>query len=298
MGTNIEAFHDYLNLEKKYAALTSKVYLDDLHQFEKFVLENFQDQPLETVNYPMVRNWIVSLVDAKNSYRTINRKLSSLNAFFRFLLKCEVINTNPLAKHQSLKNKKKIQIPYSETEMEEALQFQFTADFDGLRDKVMLELFYTTGIRRAELIGLKIGSIDFSNQTIKVLGKRNKERLIPIVDKTSILLRDYLKQREQIATSKLTDSLLVNQSGVKLNESFVYRKINLYFSGVTSKTKNSPHVLRHTFATHLLNKGADLNAVKELLGHSSLASTQIYTNTSLEALQKVHKTAHPRNNKN
>jgi integrase/recombinase XerC len=298
MDSNIDAFHDYLILERKYSLLTSKAYLNDLKQFEKFVQENFQDQPLESIHYPIVRNWIVSLVDAKKSYRTINRKLSSLNAFYRFLLKCEVIIANPMAKHQSLKNKKKIQIPFSETEMEETLQIEFSDDFEGLRDKLMLELFYTTGIRRAELIGLKVSSIDFSNQTIKVLGKRNKERLIPLVEKTVLLLREYIKQRESLFSSNLTDSLLVNQSGVKLNESFVYRKINFYLSGVTNKTKNSPHVLRHTFATHLLNQGADLNAVKELLGHSSLASTQIYTNSSLEALQKVHKTSHPRNRKN
>lgn len=298
MNSNIEAFVDYLILEKKYSLLTSKAYLDDLRQFEKFVLENFQDQPLESIHYPIVRNWIVYLVDAKKSYRTINRKLSSLNAFYRFLLKCEVIVSNPISKHQSLKNKKKIQIPFSETEMEETLQIEFSDDFEGFRDRLMLELFYTTGIRRAELISLKIGSIDFSNKMIKVLGKRNKERLIPLVDKTLSLLKEYIIQRENLTTTNLTDFLLVNQSGVKLNESFVYRKINFYLSGVTNKTKNSPHVLRHTFATHLLNQGADLNAVKELLGHSSLASTQIYTNSSLEALQKVHKTSHPRNKKN
>ena len=297
MKTNMEAFRDYLMLEKKYSLLTSKAYLDDLAQFEIFVFDNFQDQTLESVHYPIIRNWLVHLSDSKKSFRTINRKISSLNAFYRFLLKCELINVNPLAKHRSLKNKKKIQIPYSKTEIQDVLQIEFPDDFEGIRDRIMLELFYATGIRRAELINLKISSVDFSNKTIKVVGKRNKERLIPVVEKTLLLIKDYLAHRERFTNSKLSDELLVNKSGVKLKESFVYRKINSYLSGVSKKSKNSPHVLRHTFATHLLNQGADLNAVKELLGHASLASTQVYTHSSLEALQKVHKTSHPRNSK-
>jgi integrase/recombinase XerC len=297
MRNNLEAFKDYILLEKKYSPLTLKAYIDDLSQFESFVLINFHDQQLESVQYVMIRNWIVSLMEEKKSFKTINRKMSSLNAFYRFLLKCEIIQVNPLAKHQSLKNKNKIQIPYSETEIKDLLQFEFTPDFEGLRDKTMVELFYATGIRRAELINLKIGNIDFSNKVIKVLGKRNKERLIPIIDKMVTLLKDYLSFREEISTVKTLDYLFVDKSGVKLKESFVYRKINTYLSAVSRKSKNSPHVLRHTFATHLLNQGADLNAVKELLGHSSLASTQIYTNSSLEALQRIHKTSHPRNKK-
>lgn len=297
MISNFDSFKSYLQQEKKYSPLTSKAYLDDLLQFESFVKNNHEVNSIEKIDYVLIRSWVVQMVNQKISFKTINRKIASLRSFYRFLIKCNVIEINPLAKHKPLKNKNKIQIPYSEVEIQHILDIEFSNDFDGIRDKLLIELFYTTGIRRAELISIELKNIDFQQATLKVVGKRNKERIVPLLSKTVDVIKQYINNRNHLPEIKDFAFLLLNKKGVKLNESFVYRKINSYFSGVTNKTKNSPHVLRHTFATHLLNQGADLNAVKDLLGHSSIASTQIYTHTSLEVLQRIHKTSHPRNKK-
>jgi integrase/recombinase XerC len=197
-----------------------------------------------------------------------------------------------------LKAPKKLQIPFSEKELDLVLnQINYTDDFDGIRDKLIVDLFYTTGIRRTELIHLKIQNIDLYNKTIKVLGKRNKERIIPILPIVADQIKLYLTERSQLQSIKDLDYFFLLLKGVKLNDSFVYRIINYYFSNVSEKVKKSPHILRHTFATHLLNNGADINSVKELLGHSSLASTQVYTHSSLAELKKVYGNAHPRNTK-
>jgi integrase/recombinase XerC len=197
-----------------------------------------------------------------------------------------------------LKSPKKLQIPFSEKEVDLVLnQLVYTDDFDGIRDKLIIDLFYTTGIRRTELIHLKVQHIDFGSNTIKVLGKRNKERIIPILSIVENQIKLYLAERTQIETIIDKEYFFLLSKGVKLNDSFVYRIINYYFSNVSEKVKKSPHILRHTFATHLLNNGADINSVKELLGHSSLASTQVYTHSSLAALKKVYSSAHPRNKK-
>jgi integrase/recombinase XerC len=197
-----------------------------------------------------------------------------------------------------LKAPKKLQIPFSEKELDLVLnQINYTDDFDGIRDKLIVDLFYTTGIRRTELIHLKIQNIDLFNNTIKVLGKRNKERIIPILPIVADQIKLYLTERSQLQSIKDLDYFFLLLKGVKLNDSFVYRIINYYFSNVSEKVKKSPHILRHTFATHLLNNGADINSVKELLGHSSLASTQVYTHSSLAELKKVYGNAHPRNTK-
>jgi integrase/recombinase XerC len=243
-----------------------------------------------------VRSWIVSLSDDGLSSASINRKVSSLKAYYKFLLKTKQLNSSPLLKHKALKSPKKLQIPFSEKEVDLVLnQLTYTDDFDGMRDKLVIDLFYTTGIRRAELIELKLQDVDLSNHTIKVLGKRNKERIIPLLPVVEEQVRTYLFERARLQT--VTDSayFFLLQKGVKLNNSFVYRLINYYFSNVSEKVKKSPHILRHTFATHLLNNGADINSVKELLGHSSLASTQVYTSSSLAELKKVYGSAHPRN---
>uniref|UniRef100_UPI00404B61F3 tyrosine-type recombinase/integrase n=1 Tax=Flavobacterium sp. TaxID=239 RepID=UPI00404B61F3 len=297
MISNFDAFKSYLQQEKKYSPLTSKAYLDDLLQFESFVKNNYEVNSIEKIDYVLIRSWVVQMVDQKISFKTINRKIASLRSFYRFLIKCDIIQVNPLSKHKPLKNKNKIQIPYSEVEIQNILEVDFSNDFDGIRDRLLIELFYATGIRRAELMSIELKNIDFQQATLKVKGKRDKERIVPLMLKTLDVLKQYIDKRNHLPEIKDPAFLLLNKKGVKLNESFVYRKINLYFSGVTNKTKNSPHVLRHTFATHLLNQGADLNAVKDLLGHSSIASTQIYTHTSLEVLQKIHQTSHPRNKK-
>jgi integrase/recombinase XerC len=298
MDNNINKFKDYILLEKNYSQHTATAYINDLFFFESFIKQNFEQDDITNVNYAQVRSWIVSLSDDGISNSSINRKMSSLKSFYKFLLKIKQIEINPLTKHKALKTPKKIQIPFSEKELDLVLNnLQFTDDFEGLRDKLIIDLFYTTGIRRIELINLKMKDVNFSNNTIKVLGKRNKERIIPILDIVLDEIKKYLTERNRLESITDDEYLFLLLKGVKLNEIFVYRLINHYFSNVSEKVKKSPHILRHTFATHLLNNGADINSVKELLGHSSLASTQVYTHNSLEELKKTYNNAHPRNKK-
>jgi integrase/recombinase XerC len=296
MKTNREAFSDYLLLEKKYSLHTVEAYLNDMVSFEAFVKESFDQESIDVVNYSQVRSWIVFLVDHNISNVSVNRKMASLKAFYKFLLKTKQVEVNPMLKHKSLKTPKVVQVPFSEKELKDLLAtIEVPVDFEGIRDKLIVEMFYVTGMRRAELIHLMIKNVDRSNNTIKVLGKRNKERIIPILPIIADQIDSYVKERDSLESLTDYDYFFVSKKGLKLSESFVYRLINSYFSRVSEKVKKSPHVLRHTFATHLLNNGADLNSVKELLGHSSLASTQVYTHNSLAELKKVYKDAHPRN---
>ena len=291
-------FHDYLLLEKNYSQHTVTAYINDIGFLESFLSNEFDDDNLLRVNYNQIRSWIVSLSDDGISNSSINRKISSLKSFYKFLLKTKQIDSSPLLKHKALKAPKKIQIPFSEKELDMVLnQITYKKGYEGVRDKLIVDLFYTTGIRRTELINLKTNNIDLSNNTIKVLGKRNKERIIPILTIIEEQVKKYLSERSSIQDVKDDEYFFLLSNGVKLNDSFVYRLINYYFSNVSEKVKKSPHILRHTFATHLLNNGADINSVKELLGHSSLASTQVYTHNSLAELQKVYNSAHPRNKK-
>jgi integrase/recombinase XerC len=295
---NIDSFKNYLLLEKKYSNHTVSAYQNDLSFFLDFLKQNFATQNLLEVKYSMIRSWIVDLVDNEVSNVSVNRKIQSLKAYYKFMMKIKQIETSPLLKHRALKTPKKVQIPFSEKELDRVLdQLKFSDDFDGVRDKLIIDLFYSTGIRRSELINLKIQNIDYENNTVKVLGKRNKERLIPILPNLKREIDQYVFQRSRLELVKDHEYFFLLSKGVKLNETFVYRLINYYFSNVSEKVKKSPHILRHTFATHLLNHGADLNAVKELLGHSSLASTQVYTHNSMAELKKTHINAHPRNKK-
>jgi integrase/recombinase XerC len=263
-----------------------------------FLKAEFDQQLLIEVNYSQIRSWIVSLVDASISNASVNRKISSLKSYYKFLLKSKQIEVSPLLKHKALKTPKKIQIPFSEKELDMVLnQLRFSEGFDGVRDKLIIDLFYTTGIRRTELIHLLVANVNASSNTLKVLGKRNKERILPILPVVEKQIQLYLTERANLEQIKDSNFFFLTQKGVKLNDSFVYRLINHYFSDVSEKVKKSPHILRHTFATHLLNHGADINSVKELLGHSSLASTQVYTHSSLSELKKVYGNAHPRNQK-
>ena len=291
-------FQDYLQLEKNYSQHTSLAYLADLNFFHDYIKKEFEQENLLEVNYSLIRSWIVQLSDKGISNTSINRKISSLKAFYKFLLKTKQIESSPLLKHKALKTQKKLQIPFSEKELDAVLnQIPFQDGFEGVRDKLIIDLFYSTGIRRTELINLKFQNVDLSNNTIKVLGKRNKERLIPMLPNLKNQIKKYLIERSDLQTISDKEYFFLLLNGVKMNDSFVYRIINYYFSNVSEKVKKSPHILRHTFATHLLNNGADINSVKELLGHSSLASTQVYTNSSLSELKKVYNNAHPRNEK-
>ena len=298
MNKNLQSFKDYLQLEKKYSPHTINAYLNDINLFESFNKNQFHQENIEQVNYSQIRSWIVSLVDDTISNVSINRKIASLKAFYKFLLKTKQIEVSPLLKHKAMKTPKTLQIPFSEKEVAEVLsQISNPVGFEEIRDKLIIDLFYTTGIRRTELIHLKTANVNTSNNTIKVLGKRNKERIIPLLPIVSRQLISYFNERTHLEKVTDKDCFFLTKKGLKLNDSFVYRLINTYFSAVSEKVKRSPHILRHTFATHLLNNGADLNSVKELLGHSSLASTQIYTHSSLSELKKVYENAHPRNQK-
>ncbi len=293
---SLEAFAEYLKLEKNYSVHTVRAYSKDIGDFQKYCSSCYQLENINGVNYPMIRNWIVQLVEEGVSNRSVNRKISSLKTYYKFLLKISEIQHNPLAKHKALKSQRKIQVPFSEEEMSLVLNaIEYDSGFLGCRDKLIIELLYTTGIRRAELINLKLSDIDFSGKTIKVLGKRNKERILPLMQDIIRTIECYLEQRKTVTAMVDEEYLLLTKTGHKVYETLVYRVINKYLSKVSSKVKKSPHMLRHTFATHLLNQGADLNAVKELLGHSSLASTQVYTHSSIAKLKEVHATAHPRN---
>lgn len=292
----IHAFLTYLTLEKKYSAHTCNAYQRDLNEFSAFCKDEF-DTVIINVSYTEIRHWIVSLVNKGISNRSINRKISSLKSFYTFLIKTEVIHVHPLAKHSSLKTQKRIQIPFSEKEIEQVMKLLNEEDdnFESVRNRLIVDLLYSTGMRRAELINLQLSDVNKATKNIKILGKRNKERIIPLLPSVEKRISDYLLFRSEISTN--CSNLLITQKGAKVYPSLVYSVINSYFSAVSSKIKKSPHMIRHSFATHLLNEGADLNSVKELLGHASLSSTQIYTHSSLSKLKEVYNRAHPRSKK-
>jgi integrase/recombinase XerC len=293
----IDPFLEYLNFEKKYSKHTITAYKNDLSSFYEYCVREYHQKDLLDVHYNQIRSWIVFLVDKGVSNNTINRKISSLKSYYLYLLKTKQIISSPLVKHKALKVTKKVQIPFSIDEINQVLQIldEEGEDFTSVRNKLLVELFYSTGFRRIELIDLTINSIDFNSQSIKVVGKRNKERIVPLIPSVIKTLKSYLIYRSGI--DAISDALFITEKGNKIYETLVYRIINNYFSKVSTKVKKSPHILRHSFATHLLNQGADLNSVKELLGHASLASTQVYTHNSLEAIKNVYNQAHPRSQK-
>lgn len=286
-------FLDYLLLEKKYSVNTVKAYEADLGSFADFMKKEFSEEDLSLIHYNQIRNWIIFLVNSGLNNRSVNRKVSSLKAYYKFLVRTNQIEATPLATHKALKTKKNIQIPFSESEVGQVLGSIEPISFESSRDLSIILLFYATGIRRAELIGITMKDVDLKNNLLKVLGKRNKERFLPLLPEIVDLINKYLEFREGVVATGTT-SLFVTGKGVKLYEKLVNRIINNYFSLVSNKVKKSPHILRHSFATHLLSQGANLNAVKELLGHSSLAATQVYTHNSIAELSKVYKNAHPR----
>ena len=290
----VKKFIDFLLLEKKYSQHTAVAYENDIEMFELYLSREFSESKVSNANYSQIRSWIVKLVSSNVTNRTINRKVSSLNSYYKFLLKIQSIEFNPLTQHKALKVSKKLQIPFSETEITSVLNLIETDSFEGLRDKLIVELFYSTGMRRTELINLQLSDVDISQGQLKVLGKRNKERFIPLLSTVIRSYQAYLIERSNLKEVQDSKSLLLTRKGFKIYEKLVYRVIVNYFDTISSKVKKSPHILRHSFATHLLNNGADLNSVKELLGHSSLASTQVYTHSSVAELKKVYEKAHPR----
>ena len=291
---SLKSFFDFLEIEKKYSFNTIEAYRNDLNVFSKFLTDEFDVNNINNTNYSYVRSWIVDLVNKGISNRSINRKITSLNSYFKFILKIGLINENPLTNHKALKTQKIIQLPFSENEMLSVLDLDnFEDNFTGARDRLIIDLFYTTGIRRIELIQLMISDVNINNKHIKVLGKRNKERIIPLIDSTIDILNKYLLHREELKSDNTF--LFITNKGKQVYEKLIYRIINKYFDTISTKVKKSPHIIRHSFATHLLNNGADLNSVKDLLGHSSLAATQVYTNRSIDEIKKVFAKSHPRN---
>jgi integrase/recombinase XerC len=286
----IDAFLEYLLLEKKYSLHTITAYKNDLISFRDFLVSTYSQENLSEVHYAQIRSWVVVLVGENLSNRTINRKISSLKSFYKFLQKTNQIEVNPLSQHKSLKIEKRVQVPFTSKEINSVIrQIEVDNDFISTRDKLIVELFYSTGIN------IKLRDISFSDATIKVLGKRNKERYVPLLKSVVQTLEKYLELKKDFSIG--LEELFITKKGNKIYETLVYRVINSYFSIISTKEKKSPHILRHSFATHLLNEGANLNSVKELLGHSSLASTQVYLQNSLEVIKKVYNQAHPRSNK-
>lgn len=291
----ISDFKDYLLHEKNYSQHTIVAYAKDLEQFLAYLKQNHDQTNLESVNYSLVRSFIIHLSDKGVSNKSINRKISSLKSYYTYLLKTKQIEVSPLNKHKALKTEKKLQIPFSQVEIEQVLAAIPSSSFEDCRNKLLIELLYSTGMRRAELINIRLQNIDIESASIKIVGKRNKERIIPLLPSVINTLKIYLDKRSDLEYINNSTFLFLTKKGRKLYGTLVYRVVNSFFAQVSTKVKRSPHIIRHSFATHLLNEGANLNAVKELLGHASLASTQVYTHNNISELRKVYKKAHPRN---
>lgn len=294
MDKNLERFIEYLYKEKNYSAETIKAYEYDIVTYVDFLAS--KDLDYLTVKYDGVRLWIVELSEQGVSNRSINRKMSSLRSYYKFLQKIEEVDVSPLQLHRSLKVEKKLQLPFSVNEIDAVRErLDGLEDFNSIRDLLIVEMLYCLGLRRAELVALKISDVDFYQHQVKVLGKGDKVRVIPVVQVVEKILKKYISVRGLVMSNMdKNDNLLVNEKGNKINEMFVYRVINRYFSNATTKEKKSPHVLRHSFATHLLENGADINSIKELMGHESLGTTQGYAQINLKELKKVYQGAHPR----
>ncbi|MBA3706169.1 MAG: tyrosine-type recombinase/integrase [Bacteroidetes bacterium] len=291
MNEGRDNFLQYLQYEKRSSIHTRVAYANDLEQFLLYLDTTYQIKQLADINHIIIRSWIVYLMEQKISPRSVNRKITTLKSFYKFLLRQVAVTENPMLKIQAPKTSKRLPVFVEKDKMDILLDnTAFGDDFEGKRNKLVIELFYATGIRLSELINLKVSDIDMSNCQLKVLGKRNKERIVPFNNEIKEGIQLYLKTKP----SNKEKYLFVNASGKKLYEKFVYRLVNKYLSSVTTISKTSPHVLRHTFATHMLNNGAELNAIKELLGHTNLSATQIYTHNTVEKLKNIHKQAHPK----
>ena len=291
----IREFVDYLKFQKRYSQHTVISYEADLGGFSGFLQKQFEEDDVVEVRSAYVRTWLASLKEQDHKARTINRKISTLRSFFKYLLKKEVIKVSPMAVITSPKNAKRL--PQFVDKKDLDLLFthvEFPDNWQGATERLLLQILYNAGLRQAELIGLQHNQVDLKNHTIKVLGKGNKERIIPISPQLKVSIHDYTKLKTETFPGLDNPYLLLNAKGKKLYPRYVYDVTRKYLTLVTTIEKKSPHVLRHSFATHLTNNGADINAIKELLGHSSLAATQIYTHNSIEKLKDAHKKAHPK----
>lgn len=290
--TKINEFLEYLKIEKRYAENTVISYGNDLEQFHAFSIREGYDSM--DFNFKTIRNWVVMMMEEGYSPRTVHRKLTSLNTFCKYLIRNGELEANPVEKVLKPKLKKRVPAFIDEQKINDLLDnFEFGNDFEGLRNRLIINLLYQTGMRRGELITLTTRSIDLAGGTIKVTGKRNKQRIIPINDELNKEIGAYLEDREKLS-GEMVSELFITIKGRPIYPGLVYRVVNRYLALISTLDKKSPHVLRHTFATHLLNRGADLNAIKELLGHANLSATQVYTHNTFEKLKSIYKQAHPR----
>lgn len=289
-----DSFYQYIQLGKRYSAHTVAAYKSDLAQFGEYISSSYGISSDSEITYSMIRSWLASLIDSGLSSRSVNRKLSTLKAYFRYLLREGLINSNPVSKAVSLSIPSRLPVFASVAEMESVFHSNNAGDsFSMRRDLLVVEILYCTGIRLSELINLRLQDVDRSAMTIKVTGKRNKQRIIPVTRQLIKLIDEYQLSRAEIVNPG-TLEIIVTDQGKKAYPVFIYRKVKHYLTLAGVKGVKSPHVLRHTFATHMLNEGADLNAIKEILGHASLAATQVYTHNSIEKLKSIYKLAHPR----
>lgn len=292
---NIQPFIDYIKQEKRFSEHTILSYSKDLEQFQVFCRLQYALDDISQATFQIIRSFIVHIMNEGLSAKTTNRKISTLRSYFKYLVKKEIIKSNPTSGIQGPKTPKRNPVFVPQENMNTLLDhLTFEDSFEGKRDKLILEIFYFTGMRKAELIGLKIIDIDFYESTMKVLGKRNKERIIPTSSVVMNHIKEYLTLRNEIDSEELTSELFITKQNKKLSPRQVYSIVNKYLSATTTIGKKSPHILRHTFATHMLNNGADINGIKEILGHASLAATQVYTHNSFEKLKQIHSKAHPR----
>jgi len=289
----IEEFLIYLHSEKRYSEKTIESYRNDLNQFHVFCVRDGAEGM--DLHYRTIRNWVISMMDSGYSARSVHRKLSSLRSYCRYLIREGHLGSNPVDKVLKPKMNRRVPSFVDEKSIELLLDdHDFGNNFTGVRNKLIISLLYQTGMRRSELTGLTLAGVNFSDLSIRVLGKRNKERIIPMTPVLAEEIRSYLDERQKLRSVSAEDKLLLTDKGKALYPQLVYRVVSSYLKLYTTLEKRGPHVLRHTFATHMLNRGADLNAIKELLGHANLAATQVYTHNSFEKLKSVYKQAHPR----
>ena len=291
----VNSFLDFLQTEKRYSHHTIVSYRTDLAQFQVYLQQTYEESDIAKGSHRMIRSWILNMMEGGMEAKSVNRKLAALRTFYKYLLRNKKLEVNPMLKIVAPKVRKKLPVFIDETSMVNLLdQFKFEEGFSGLRDRVVLEFFYGTGMRLSELIDLKDRDVYWKEGVVKVKGKGNKERIIPVPQSVLAVAENYAKEKTKLNLCNTGLNFVVTNNGDEVYPVFIYRLVKKYLSHVSTIEKKSPHVLRHTFATHLLNKGADLNAIKELLGHTSLAATQVYTHNSIDQLKKIFDQAHPK----